>query len=143
MLQEPIEVCQLLPTRESPYTASDDWWKQALNKQQTFSVDDIGEWPEREQDEQYVIQIERIVPTKSAASSKMALGEKDINVETGAHDAVGHYQNETATTSHRKTESTGRGEAVPFEAGENNVSVLRRLDLEFERREEFIIDEYR
>ena len=96
MLQEPIEVCQLLPTRESPYTASDDWWKQALNKQQTFSVDDIGEWPEREQDEQYVIQIERIVPTKSAASSKMALGEKDINVETGAHDAVGHYQNETA-----------------------------------------------
>ncbi|CAF4857448.1 unnamed protein product, partial [Rotaria sp. Silwood1] len=61
---EPIEICQLLPTNENLYTSNDNWWKQALNKQQTFSIDDIGEWPEREQDEQYIVQIKRIIPVK-------------------------------------------------------------------------------
>ncbi len=62
--QEPIEICQLLPTSENRYTSNDNWWKQALNKQQTFSIDDIGEWPERDQDEQYTVQIKRIIPFK-------------------------------------------------------------------------------
>jgi len=62
--QEPIEICQLLPTNANRYTDNDNWWKQALNKQQTFSVEDIGEWPEREQDEQYTVQIKRIIPVK-------------------------------------------------------------------------------
>ncbi|CAF2451531.1 unnamed protein product [Rotaria sp. Silwood2] len=61
---EPIEICQLLPTTENLYTSNDNWWKQALNKQQTFSIDDIGEWPEHEQDEQYIVQIKRIIPIK-------------------------------------------------------------------------------
>ena len=82
---ETIEICQLLPSGENPYTASDDWWKQALNKQQTFSVDDIGEWPERDQDEQYVVNVKRIVSTKA---TKPALTEKDINVNIDGHDEV-------------------------------------------------------
>ena len=61
---EPIEICQLLPKNENRYTASDKWWKQPLNNQQTFSVDDIGEWPEDEQDEQYIVQVKRIQPTR-------------------------------------------------------------------------------
>ena len=63
---EPIEICQLLPTNENPYTSNDKWWKQPFNPQQTFSVDDIGEWPEREQDEQYTVQIKRIIPVKKS-----------------------------------------------------------------------------
>lgn len=82
---ETIEICQLLPSGENPYTASDDWWKQALNKQQTFSVDDIVEWPERDQDEQYVVNVKRIVATKA---TKPALTEKDINVNIDGHDEV-------------------------------------------------------
>lgn len=62
--EEPIEICQLLPKNESRYTANDNWWKQPLNNQQTFSVDDIVEWPEYEQDEQYVVQIKRIQPNR-------------------------------------------------------------------------------
>jgi hypothetical protein len=31
---------------------------------QTFSIDDIGEWPEREQDYQYIVQIKQIIPAK-------------------------------------------------------------------------------
>jgi hypothetical protein len=76
-IEESIEICQLFPTSENRYTASDDWWKQALNKQQTFSVDDIGEWPEREQDEKYVVNVKRIIPVKNTK----ALSEKDINVD--------------------------------------------------------------
>ncbi|CAF4326731.1 unnamed protein product, partial [Rotaria magnacalcarata] len=49
--REPIEIYQLLPKNENLYVSTDNWWKQALNKQQTFSIDDIGEWPERELDE--------------------------------------------------------------------------------------------
>ena len=82
---EPIEICQLLPSKENPYTASDDWWKRALNKPQTFSVDDIGEWPERDQDEQYVVNVRQIIPTRPL---KSALTEKDINVNTDVHDDV-------------------------------------------------------
>ncbi|CAF3803819.1 unnamed protein product, partial [Adineta steineri] len=61
-IQEPIEICQLLPTSENRYTANDSWWKETLNKQQTFSVNDIGDWPEREQDEQYIVKVQRIIP---------------------------------------------------------------------------------
>lgn len=82
---EPIEICQLLPSKENPYTASDDWWKRALNKPQTFSVDDIGDWPERDQDEQYVVNVRQIIPTRPL---KSALTEKDINVNTDVHDDV-------------------------------------------------------
>lgn len=80
--QEPIEICQLLPMHENRYTANDDWWKQALNKQQTFTVDDIGEWPEREYDEQYVVQVKRIIPTKNISTiNKTALAAKDVNID--------------------------------------------------------------
>ena len=82
---EPIEVCQLLPTGEDRYTANDNWWKQALNKQQTFSIADIGEWPEREQDEQYTVQ-KRLIPVKVKA-----LTEKDINVD--GNDEINSYKN--------------------------------------------------
>ena len=82
---EPIEICQLLPAGEDRYTASDNWWKQALNKQQTFSVDDIGEWPEREQEEQYTVQ-KRIIPVKAKA-----LTEKDINID--GNDEINTYKN--------------------------------------------------
>ena len=82
---EPIEVCQLLPTGEDRYTANDNWWKQALNKQQTFSIADIGEWPEREQDEQYTVQ-KRLIPVKVKA-----LTEKDINVD--GNDEINNYKN--------------------------------------------------
>lgn len=85
--QEPIEICELLPTSENRYTASDNWWKQALNKQQTFSIADIGDWPEREQDEQYTVQIKRIVPTKNTK----ALTEKDINIDN--NDDINNYKN--------------------------------------------------
>ncbi len=85
--QEPIEICQLLPTNENRYTADDHWWKQALNKQPTFSVDDIGEWPEREQDEQYVVNVKRIIPVKNTK----ALSEKDINVD--GNDEIKNYKN--------------------------------------------------
>jgi len=64
--EETIEICQLLPKNENLYTVNDNWWKQALNKQQTFSINDIGEWPEREQDEQYIVQIKHIIPVKKA-----------------------------------------------------------------------------
>ncbi len=63
-VQEPIEIYQLFPTNENRYTANDNWWKQPLNKQQTFSIDDIGEWPAHEQDEQYIVQVKRIIPIK-------------------------------------------------------------------------------
>ena len=59
--QEPIEIYQLLPKNEN---INDNWWKQALNKQHTFSIDDIGEWPEYEQDPQYTVQIKRVLPVK-------------------------------------------------------------------------------
>jgi hypothetical protein len=85
-IQEPIEICQLLPTGENRYTANDNWWKQALNKQQTFSIDDIGEWPERDQDEQYTVQ-KRIIPVKNTK----ALTEKDINVD--GNDEINNYKN--------------------------------------------------
>jgi hypothetical protein len=85
-VQEPIEICQLLPTGENRYTASDNWWKQPINKQQTFSVDDIGEWPERDQDEQYTVQ-KRIIPVKTIK----ALTEKDINVD--GHEEINNYKN--------------------------------------------------
>ncbi|CAF3538944.1 unnamed protein product [Rotaria socialis] len=62
--REPIEIYQLLPKNENLYVSTDNWWKQALNKQQTFSIDDIGEWPERELDEQYIVQIKKIIPGK-------------------------------------------------------------------------------
>jgi hypothetical protein len=86
-IQEPIEICQLLPANENRYTANDDWWKQALNKQPTFSVNDIGEWPEREQDEQYVVNVKRIIPVKNTK----ALSEKDINVD--GNDEIKNYKN--------------------------------------------------
>lgn len=82
---EPIEVCQLLPAGEDRYTSNDNWWKQALNKQQTFSIADIGEWPEREQDEQYTVQ-KRLIPVKVKA-----LTEKDINVD--GNDEINKYKN--------------------------------------------------
>ena len=86
VLQEPIEICQLLPTGENRYTASDNWWKQALNKQQAFSVTDIGDWPERDQEEQYIVNVQRIVPVKPANNNvKTALTEKDINVNGNDH----------------------------------------------------------
>jgi hypothetical protein len=60
--QEPIEICQLLSTNENRYTANDNWWKQVFKQQQQpFSVNDIGEWPEREEDEEYV-QVKHIIP---------------------------------------------------------------------------------
>lgn len=90
---EPIKICQLLPTRENPYTASDDWWKHALNIKQNFTVDDIGDWPEREVDEQYV-KIESIVPPRVA---KSALTEKDINVGIDGHSA----QNQNSSSQRR------------------------------------------
>ncbi|CAM4826936.1 unnamed protein product [Rotaria magnacalcarata] len=62
--REPIEIYQLLPKNENLYVSTDNWWKQALNKQQTFSIDDIGEWPERELDEQYIVEIKKIIPGK-------------------------------------------------------------------------------
>ncbi|CAF4437113.1 unnamed protein product, partial [Adineta steineri] len=80
--------CQLLPTGENRYTASDNWWKQALNKQQNFSINDIGDWPEREQDEQYIVNVTRIVPVKN---NKTALTEKDINVD--GNDHIQNYKN--------------------------------------------------
>lgn len=63
-IQEPIEIYQLLPQNENRYKSDDKWWKQALNQKQTFSVNDIGDWPERDQDEQYTVQVKRIVPAK-------------------------------------------------------------------------------
>ncbi|CAF2071341.1 unnamed protein product [Rotaria magnacalcarata] len=89
-IQEPIEICQLLPINENRYTTNDTWWKQALNKQPTFSIDDIGEWPEREQDEEYVVQVKRIVPTKNI--SKTALTEKDINIDE--NDSINNLTSE-------------------------------------------------
>ena len=87
---EPIEICQLLPTKENPYTASDDWWKHALSKPQTFSVEDIGEWPERETDEQYVVNVKSFVPAKSI---KTALTEKDVNIGLDGHEGSTQTQN--------------------------------------------------
>ncbi len=95
-IQEPIEICQLLPTGENRYTANDNWWKQALNKQQTFSIDDIGEWPERDQDEQYTVQ-KRIIPVKNTK----ALTEKDINVD--GNDEINNYKNGKDDEVKRKT----------------------------------------
>ncbi len=91
-IQEPIEICQLLPTSENRYTANDNWWKQTLNKQPTFSIDDIGEWPEREQDEQYIVNVKRIIPIKNTnTNNKTALTEKDINVDD--NDQINNYKN--------------------------------------------------
>jgi hypothetical protein len=99
-IQEPIEICQLLPTSENRYTANDNWWKQALNKQQTFSVDDIGEWPERDQDEQYTVQ-KRIIPVKTTK----ALTEKDINVD--GNDEINNYKNgQDDEVKHNQTNSS-------------------------------------
>jgi hypothetical protein len=64
-----------------------------LNKQQTFSVDDIGEWPEREQEEQYVVNVKRIIPVRNqnTTNNKTALSEKDINVD--GNDEINNYKN--------------------------------------------------
>ena len=57
------------------------WWKNII------SVDDIGEWPEREQDEKYVVNVKRIIPVKNTK----ALSEKDINVD--GNDDIKNYKN--------------------------------------------------
>jgi len=59
-----------------------------LNKQPSFSVNDIGEWPERDQDEQYIVKVERIVPLRNPK----ALTEKDINVN-GNDQNNNNYKN--------------------------------------------------
>ncbi|CAF3627632.1 unnamed protein product [Rotaria sp. Silwood1] len=122
--QEPIEICQLLPTSENRYTANDDWWKQALNKQQTFSIDDIGEWPEREQDEQYIVQVKRIIPIKTA------LSEKDINVDE--NDSINNYKhgkNDEKLNFNEQVNSSSvvTGESTTTSQSKKKATNVRRL----------------
>jgi len=98
--QEPIELCQLLPTNENRYTSNDNWWKHALNKQQTFSINDIGEWPEREEDEQYIVQVKRIIPVKHNKDDE----QLDLNEQTNSSSIV--TADSTATTSQSKKQPT-------------------------------------
>jgi len=65
-LQEPIEICQVLPTSTDPYTSSDQWWKNPLKtknnttsvNKQPYSVDDIVDWPEYVE-EPFIIQVKK------------------------------------------------------------------------------------
>ena len=63
--QEPIEIFQLLSANKDRYTDNDTWWKQPLNAHGKFSVEEISEWPEREQDEKFIVQVKRIVPVRN------------------------------------------------------------------------------
>ena len=75
--QEPIEIFQLLPANDDRYTGNDTWWKQALNAHGKFSVEEIGEWPEREQDQKFIVQVKRIVPVRN--NNQLLNEEQDID----------------------------------------------------------------